>query len=154
MRKERTRLGYALFVSKKFLKMIQVCTYFPDGQHGTIDVAVAHAAHTTSYARGALLPRSGSYADVAQMARATGLIRSGVRDAGSNPAVCAKSLDPCMERREITRLPGSVPPVRRKRRFEKNKCAAPLGRVDLLHWSQGRGPAAKNDLRWVIWLRG
>nr|DAR57879.1 MAG TPA: hypothetical protein [Caudoviricetes sp.] len=33
--------------------------------------------------------------------------------------ICAKSLDPCMERREITRLPGSVPPVRRKRRLEK-----------------------------------
>ena len=31
-----------------------------------MELAVAHAAHTTSYARGALLPRSGSYADVAQ----------------------------------------------------------------------------------------
>ena len=67
-----------------------------------MEMAVAHAAHTTSYARGALLPRSGSYADIAQMARAAGLIGPGVRAAGSSPAVCAKSLDPCMERREIT----------------------------------------------------
>lgn len=39
-----------------------------------MELVVAHAAHTTSYARGVLLPRSGSYADIAQMERATGLM--------------------------------------------------------------------------------
>ena len=54
-----------------------------------MELVVAHAAHTTSYARGALLPRSGSYADIAQMGRAAGLIGP-VMVAGSSPAVCAR----------------------------------------------------------------